>query len=134
MKGITMKVETWQTARLVYWIDAEISAPSGTIYLSFSLGDETAPWGNTTRLSFQSRSSGTATVWMEIHPDPTVCATIRKFAGDKYRSPADAQRLIGMIAADAAPRGELSPSQREAWDGFVEALEHGYAVEIGGAA
>jgi hypothetical protein len=71
---------------------------------------------------------------MEIHPDPTVCATIRKFAGDKYRSPADAQRLIGMIAADAAPRGELSPSQREAWDGFVEALEHGYAVEIGGAA
>jgi hypothetical protein len=71
---------------------------------------------------------------MEIHPDPTVCATIRKFTGDKYRSPADAQRLVGMIAADAAPRDGLSQSQQQAWEEFVEAVKYGYAVEIGGAA
>jgi hypothetical protein len=39
-----------------------------------------------------------------------------------------------MIACYAAPREELSEAQRQAWDGFVEAVQRGYAVEIGGAA
>jgi hypothetical protein len=69
-----------------------------------------------------------------MHADPVVASEFRRFVGNTHSTPADAQRLIGMIAADAAPRGELLQSQRQAWDGFVEAVKYGYAVEIGGAA
>jgi hypothetical protein len=130
-----MKVSKWNTVRLSYYIDVEIQSPSGnTIYLTFSLSDETAPWGNVSLLSLQYRTMGTTPAWVEIHPDAACCAALRKFAGDKYSTPADAQRLVGMIASDAAPRGELSEAQGKAWDGFAEAVKYGYAVEIGGAA
>lgn len=131
-----MKVSKWNTVRLAFCVDVEIKTPADTtLYISLWLSDEQAPWGNTSTMSLQSRTgSGSGTVYVPMHGDPVVASEFRRFVGNKYSTPADAQRLIGMIAADAAPRGELSEAQREAWDGFVEALEHGYAVEIGGAA
>jgi len=131
-----MKVSKWNTVRLAFCVDVEIKTPADiTLYISLWLTDEQAPWGNTSTISLQSRTGfGSGTVYVPMHGDPVVASEFRRFVGNTRSTPADAQRLIGMIAADAAPRGELSPSQREAWDGFVEALEHGYAVEIGGVA
>jgi hypothetical protein len=129
-----MKVSKWNTVSVGYWIDAEIEAPGGIVYITLSLSDRTAPWGNTTTLSLQVRTGKCETVWVGLHADPRVSAELRKFAGNTYSTPDEAKHLIGMIASFAAPRDELSQSQREAWDGFVEAVQRGYAVEIGGAA
>ncbi len=129
-----MKIAKWNTSKFGYWIDAEIPAPSGTLYVTLSLSDEVAPWGNTTTLSLQVRTREEPSVWVGLHADPRVAAELRKFAGDKYATTADSERLIGMASSFAAPRDEISQSQREAWDGFVEAVQSGYAVEIGGAA
>jgi len=131
-----MKVSKWNTVRLAFCVDVEIKTPADTtLYISLWLSDEQAPWGNTTTISLQSRTgSGSASVYVPMHGDPVVASEFRRFVGNTRSTPADAQRLIGMIAADAAPREELSEAQREAWDGFIEAVKYGYAVEIGGAA
>jgi hypothetical protein len=131
-----MKVSKWNTVRLAFTVDVEIKTPADTtLYLSFWVSDEQAPWGNTTTLSVQSRTgSGSGTVYVPLHGDPVVASEFRRFVGNTNSTPADGQRIIGLILRDAAPRGELSQSQQEAWDGFVEAIQFGYAVEIGGAA
>ena len=131
-----MKVSKWNTVRLAFTVDVELKTPADTtLYLSFWVSDEQAPWGNTTTLSVQSRTgSGSGTVYVPMHCDPVVASEFRRFVGNRHSTPADAQRLIAMIAADAAPRFEISQSQREAWDGFVEAVKYGVAIEIGGAA
>lgn len=131
-----MKVSKWNTVRLAFCVDVEIKTPADTtLYISLWLSDEQAPWGNTTTISLQSRTgSGSASVYVPMHGDERVAAEFRKFAGNKCSTPADAQRLISKITSFAAPRTELSQSQREAWDGFVEAVKYQFMVEIGGAA
>lgn len=124
-----MKVSKWQSAKISYYIDAEIASADGnTVFITLALTDETAPWGNTTHLSFHSRIRGGDAVWMQIHADPASCAALRQFAGNARSTPADAGRLLGMIAADAAPRGDLNASQQEAWDGFIAAL--GFSIVL----
>ena len=129
-----MKIAKWNTSKVGYWIDAEIPGASGTVYVTLSLSDEVAPWGNTTCLSLQFRTREEPSVWVGLHADPRVAAELRKFAGDKYATPADAKHLIGMAATFTAPRGDLDEAQQQAWEGFIEAVKYGYSVEIGGAA
>jgi hypothetical protein len=129
-----MKVSKWNTVRLSFVLDVQMGSPCGRKHdLSFWLADEQWPWQNVTALSVQSRTVS-GTVYLPLHADPSVAAEFRKFVGNTRSTPADAQNLIGMIAADAAPREELSEAQREVWEGFLEAVKYGYAVEIGGAA
>ena len=129
-----MKVSKWNTVRLSFVLDVQMGSPCGRKHdLSFWLADEQWPWQNVTTLSVHSRTES-GTVYLLIHADPSVAAEFRKFVGDKCSTPADAQCLIGMIASLATPREELSEAQQQAWEGFVEAVKYGYAVEIGGAA